>query len=159
MTGSIACYLVTVVATRVLVLLALAACSRAGDQNESKTWQDQPPPKQVEVPAGLSIAVEVDGAGKPAITTDTLKAAKPDFVDEERRAWLIPTLILDAAPPGTIVEASSPSGVSIKITHPTADGLEPVLFLDRRGQIVVEALDPKEPFPKYHGKGGRLHRA
>src|SRR3989442_144838 len=66
MTGSIACYLVMVAATGtpsgdrsrsgLLVLLALAACSRAGDQSESKTWQDQPPPKQVEAPAGLSIA-------------------------------------------------------------------------------------------------------
>jgi len=47
----------------------------------------------------------------------------------------------------------------VKFGRPTAEGLEPVLFLTRRGEVIVSALDPKQPFPRYHGQGGRLHRA
>jgi len=142
-----------------LVPLALAAgCSKASESGEAKKLQSAPPPRDVEVPAGLSIAVDVDGAAKPPITADTLKTVKPDFIDEERRVWLISTLVADATP-GSIIEATAPSGVSMKIAHPTSDGLEPVLFLTRRGELIVSAIDPKEPFPKYHGQGGRLHRA
>jgi hypothetical protein len=144
---------------RWLVAIALVACSKASDESEAKKWQSPPPPHDVEVPAGLSIAVEVDGVAKPAITADTLKALTPDFADAERKAWLIPTLVADASPPGTQVEATAPSGVSLRLTHPTTDGLEPVLFLTRRGEVIVSAIDPKDPFPKYHGQGGRLHRA
>ena len=144
-------------ASQLLLACVLVACSRASE--ESKQLQDQPPPKEVTVPAGLSIAVEIDGATGPAITTDTLKAVKPDFSDVDRRAWLIPTLITDASPVGTVIEATTPSGVSVKFAHPTTDGLEPVLFLTRRGEVIVGAIDPKDPFPRYHGQGGRLHRA
>ena len=146
--------------TRLVIAVAmLAGCSRASEESEAKKWQSQPPPREVTVPAGLSIAVDVDGGAKPPITADTLRAIKPDFADDERKAWLIPTLIADAAVPGSVVEATAPSGVSIKLAHPTTDGLEPVLFLTRRGDVIVSAIDPKDPFPRYHGQGGRLHRA
>jgi hypothetical protein len=143
----------------VLVACAVVACSRARDESNTKQLQDQPPPKEVTVPPGLSITVDVDGAAKAPITTDTLKAAKPDFTDIDRRAWLIPTLVPDASPVGSVIEAFTPSGVSVKFLHPTSDGFEPVLFLTRRGEVIVSAIDPKDPFPPFHGKGGRLHRA
>ena len=88
----------------------------------------------------------------------TLRGVRPDYADEERKAWKIPSLVGEAAPPG-IVEASSPAGVSVRFLHPTPDGLEPVLFLTRRGEVIMAALDPKDPFPRYHGQGGRLRRA
>jgi hypothetical protein len=34
-----------------------------------------------------------------------------------------------------------------------------VLFLTRRGEVIASAVDPKNSFPDYHGRGGRLHRA
>src|SRR5688572_30400047 len=142
----------------VLIALLLCGCSRASDEGGAKQWQEAPPPKEVTVPAGLSIAVEVNGADKPPITTERLKATKPDFSDDEHRAWKVPTLIGESAPAGSVIEAASPTGVSVKFAHPTADGLEPVLFLTRRGEVIVAALDPKEPFPKYHGQGSRLRR-
>ena len=144
--------------TRLLVIaLALAACSKASPEGDKKQWQESPPPKEVTVPAGLSIAVEVDGAAAAAITSAVLGASKPDFVDEDHKAWRIPTLV-PAAAPGATIEASSPSGVAVKFALPTPDGLEPVLFLTRRGEVIVAALDPKQPFPKYHGQGSRLRR-
>jgi hypothetical protein len=145
-----------------LVALAVAGwspgCSKATDEAPAKKWQAQPPFKEMAPPADLAIAVVVDGADRPAITAITLDQ-KPDFEDSERKAWLIAHLVPEAAPPGTVIEASSPTGVSLKLAHPTPEGLEPVLFLTRRGEIVVSTVDPKEPFPAYHGKGGRLHRA
>ena len=41
-----------------------------------------------------------------AITSDMLTKTKPDFVDDERRAWRIQTLVPEATQ-GTVVEASS----------------------------------------------------
>lgn len=150
---------------RLLVLLAIvaasvaSACSKtASHEGETKQWAESPPPKDVAIPGALQIAVVVDGAAKPPITAQTLQATKPDFADDERKAWRIPTLVAEAGPAGT-VEASSPAGVSVKFAHPTPDGLEPVLFLTRRGDVIVAAVDPKDPFPRYHGQGGRLHRA
>jgi len=141
-----------------VVALMIVGCSRASEEGEAKKWQEAPPPKEVVVPAGLSITVAVDGADKPPITSDVLKATKPDFVDADHRAWKVPTLVAEAAPVGTVVEAAAPNGVVVKFAHPTAEGLEPVLFLTRRGEVIVAALDPKDPFPKYHGQGSRLKR-
>jgi hypothetical protein len=140
-----------------VALLALCACSKASD--EAKKLQASPPFKEMAPPADLSIAVDVDGAPRPPITAAALDGKKPDFEDAEHKAWLISSLVTDAAPAGTTVEATSPSGVSIKLAHPTPEGLEPALFLTRRGELVASAIDPKDPFPNFHGRGGRLHRA
>ena len=142
---------------RVVLLLLLAACSKPGNESEAKQWADHPPAKDVPIPDKLEIAVTVDGAKQPAITAVGLRAAKPDFADEERKAWRIPTLVPAAAAPG-VVEAFTPTGISVSFPHPTPDGLEPVLFLTRRGEVIVAALNPKDPVPGHHGQGGRLHR-
>lgn len=141
----------------VVVLFGLAACSKASD--EAKRMQSAAPPRDVEPPADLAIAVTVDGSAAAPIVGETLRTIKPDFADAERRAWLIPTLVAAAAPTGTSIEASSPTGLTVTLTHPMAEGLEPVLFLTRRGEVIVSAIDPHDPFPEYHGRGGRLHRA
>ncbi|MDX2092745.1 MAG: hypothetical protein SFX73_33070 [Kofleriaceae bacterium] len=142
-----------------LAVLATTACSRASDESQAKQWAQPSPPNDMPPPADLSIAITVDGALRGAITADTLRAAKPDFTDAERSAWLIPTLIPDAAAKGSTVEAVSPAGVSVKFERPSSAGLEPVLFLTRRGEVIVSAIDPRDPFPRYHGQGGRLRRA
>ncbi len=144
-----------------LIALSIAVlgvgCSRASNEGEAKQWQEQPPPKDVNVPAGLSIGVTIGGAEHAPITSEMLTKTKPDFVDDERRAWRIQTIVPEATG-GSTVEASSATGVSVKFAQPTPEGLEPVLYLTRRGEVVVAAVDPKEPFPRYHGQGARLHR-
>jgi hypothetical protein len=142
-----------------MVLLLALGCSRASTEGEAKQWATPPPAKDIPIPASLHIAVTVDGGAKPAITSESLGLAKPDFADDEHKAWLIPTLVPEARPAGSSIEAVSGAGVSVKFAHPTAEGLEPVLFLTRRGDVIVAALDPKDPFPRYHGQGGRLRRA
>jgi hypothetical protein len=143
----------------VTLLLIGGACSRASDEGEAKQWHTPPPSRDPSPPVDLRIEVKIDGIAKDPITSAKLQSAKPDFSDEDRNAWLIQTLIPDAGQPGSSVEAVSPAGVSVKFARPTADGFEPVLFLTRRGEVIVSALDPKDPFPRYHGQGGRLHRA
>jgi hypothetical protein len=134
-------------------------CSRAGSEGEAKQWATPPPAKDIPIPASLAIAITVDGGARPAITGTSLGGTKPDFADEDHKAWLIATLVPEAGPAGSAVEAVSGTGVSVKFARPTAEGLEPVLFLTRRGDVIVSALDPREPFPRYHGQGGRLRRA
>ena len=142
---------------RALLLLALAAaCSKAS--KEADRLQREAPGSDSHVPADVSITVVVNGAEHAPITSATLAATKPDFVDPERRAWRIATLVPEATA-GSEVEAAGPTGVAVKFADPTPDGLEPVLFLTRRGDVMVAAVDPKDPFPKFHGQGGRLHRA
>ena len=143
---------------RWLLLLALAAaCSKASKESD-RLQREAPGSNDSHVPADVSIAVAVDGADKAPITTATLASTKPDFVDPERRAWRVATLVPEAVT-GTVVEAAGPTGVAVKFAQPTPAGLEPVLYLPRRGDLVVAAVDPKDPFPKYHGQGGRMHRA
>jgi hypothetical protein len=38
------------------------------------------------------------------------------------------------------------------------DDFQPVLQVSRRGEVVATMVDPKAPFPEYHGRGGRLGR-
>jgi 3',5'-cyclic AMP phosphodiesterase CpdA len=134
-------------------------CSRASPEGEARQWATPPPGKDIAIPASLHIALAVDGAARPAITSASLGAAQPDFADDEHKAWLISTLAPEARSVRSSIEAVSGTGVSVKFARPTADGLEPVLFLTRRGDVIVSALDPKDPFPRYHGQGGRLRRA
>jgi hypothetical protein len=145
------------------MLCLVLGCSRASQEGEAKQWATPPPARDIPIPANLSIAITVDGNARPSITGQYLRGAKPDFADEEHKAWLIPTLVPEAGPAGgsaqSSIEAVSGAGVSVKFARPTADGREPVLFLTRRGDVIVSALDPKDPFPRFHGQGGRLRRA
>ncbi len=139
--------------------LAAGACSRPSEESGAKKWPAAPPPPDNPPPSELAILVQVDGGAHASITAATLATAKPDFRAKDRQAWLIPTLIPEAAAAGVVVEAVSPTGVSVKFERPRTGGIEPVLFLTRRGEVMVSAIDPKDPFPDYHGQGGRLHRS
>jgi hypothetical protein len=141
-----------------VVASMVVACSKPSDESAAKRWQEPPPPPDIVVPEGVSIAVEVDGSAAPPITSAALNATKPDFADVEHRAWLVKSLVPAASGPGTTIEASSRNGISVKLTQPTDDGLEPAVYLTRRSEVIVAAIDPKQPFPPYHGQGGRLHR-
>lgn len=142
-----------------LVMVLIAACSRASDESKANRAPKAPPPPTVTVPEDLRIDVSVDGAVTDPITAARLEAVEPDFQDDERRAWRLTTLIpaLDAA--GAVVEARGPSGISIRVARPpNRDEPQPVLYLTRRGDVVVQVLDPVKPFPEYHGQGGQLRR-
>jgi hypothetical protein len=142
-----------------LAAVAIAACAKASDEQKTKRSPALPPPAAVDIPATLSIAVTVDGSPAPAITADRLRAEAPDFTSPEHRAWKLTRLVAAFDQPGVAIEARGPAGVSIRLDRPAdAAAMQPVLFLTRRGDVVVALVDPEDPFPNYHGQGGRLRR-
>ena len=117
-----------------------------------------PPPPAIELPAELSIPVEVDGAPAAPITDESLTGLKPDFADEERRAWRLSRILADYRE-GAVVEAMGREGVSITMPRPASlEEPQPVLFFTRRGDVVATLVKPEDPFPRFHGQGGRLRR-
>ncbi len=144
----------------VLALLLVLACSKAGEEQQGTKRAPIPPPPQqlIEVPASLSIPVEVDGAESEPVTQATLTRQAPDFADDERRAWRL-SRILPAYVAGASVEAVGRDGVSMSMPRPaTLEEPQPVLFVTRRGDVVATLLNPDDPFPDFHGQGGRLRR-
>jgi hypothetical protein len=144
----------------VAVVVAFAACSKAGDeQASSKRSPIPPPPPDMAVPAELSIPVVVDGQPAAPVTAAQLTEVKPDFVDQDRRAWRLTNLIGAFDQAGATLEAVGREGVAVSVTRPPTPGdLQPVLFLTRRGDVVVTVVSPEQPFPEFHGQGGRLRR-
>lgn len=144
----------------VLAAVVLAgACSRAEEESRGKRAPVAPPPAEVAVPAALEIPVTVDGVARPPIDAAALTARKPDFADDERRAWKLVALIPELDREGASVEARGTQGAHVRMDRPPgAAGPQPVLFLTRRGEVVATLVDPAQPFPEYHGQGGRLQR-
>ncbi len=139
-------------------LLLLAACSKAGEEESGKRAPIAPPPQVIEIPQGLSIPVEVDGVAAAPITRATLDGVKPDFADSERRAWRL-TRIVPGFTGEAVLEAVGRDGVAVSMQRPLgADDPQPVLFFTRRGEVVATQVRPEDPFPQFHGQGGRLRR-
>jgi hypothetical protein len=143
----------------VLCALVLLGCSRADEEQASaRRSPASPPPPAAELPADIAIPVTVDGAEAPPVTTAMLGRLPPDFADEERRAWRLERLV-PGFKGGASIDAVSREGVAITMKVPGApDALQPVLFITRRGDRVATLVDPAEPFPEFHGQGGRLRR-
>src|SRR5690349_20943462 len=139
--------------------VALVACAKASDEQKGKRTPLTPPKAEVAIPPDLSIPLTIDGVPAAPVTADRLKATKADFIEPERQAWKLTTLVPELDRPGAVVEAHGPSGISMRLERPAAPtSLVPILFLTRRGDVVVSVVDPADPFPDYHGQGGMLRR-
>lgn len=147
-------------AAPLLVAVTMAvACSDAGDASFAKRSPVPPPPRSVEVPMDLAIPVDIDDRAGTPVTRERLLSLRPDFMDSDRRVWLLTQVLGDAFTPGSVVEAVGEGSVAIAMSHPSAaEEPQPVLFLTRRGDVVVTVVLPENPFPDYHGQGGRLRR-
>lgn len=143
-------------------------CSKASDEADTKqTPEPPPPPGPPRVPDSWQLEVQLDGEPAPPLTAAVVNSTKPDFADSERRGWRIETLLPRAAN-ATLVIADGPTGVSVLYEVPGSSSagaaavppstLRPALVLTRRGELSAAALDPENPFPRYHGKGGQLRR-
>lgn len=117
-----------------------------------------PPAASAEVKSALRIEVEIDGIAAAPIDAAKLNATKPDYQTEEHRAWQIATLLGPAAErENAMIAATDDKGVTVKMPR-RAGAAVPVLAVNRRGDVMLEMLSPDEPFPGYHGRGGRLNR-
>jgi hypothetical protein len=142
-----------------LALLA-TACTKASESQEAKRTPKPPPVASAEPVTPVHIDVEIDGKPAPAIDAARLAAVKPDFEDEDRRAWKIVTLLGPAADrDGVSIAVTGEKGLALVAKPPRAatDPI-PVLTTNRRGDPHFALVPANEPFPAYHGRGGRLAR-
>ena len=115
------------------------------------------------VPDDLSIAVEVDGREEPPLDAARLRATKPDFAAPDGQpAWRLATLLGPPfSRPRTVIEIETePGRVRTRFVDPAAqeDGRELALTVNRKGEAVVALVDPGDPFPAFHGRGGNRGR-
>lgn len=135
---------------------AVSGCSKARDEAGSKRSPAPPPPPESRISADLEIPVLVAGKESDPVTAETLEARPPDFAEGERRAWRLDAILGDRLGRGDVVEAVGDGGVGVSLVAGAARVA--VLFLTRRGQVAAAVVDPGDPFPDYHGQGGRLRR-
>lgn len=143
---------------RALVLVAMIAACR-GDtppNEERKIPHLQPGP--FEIPADLRIEVVVDGAVARDIDAARLRATAADFADKDRHAWRLDTLLAsELAGRRAKVTGAGGTGAGVVVELPGKERV-PVLLLNRRGHALLTLVDPANPFPRFHGEGGRLAR-
>ncbi len=144
-----------------VLAIALVACGNSEPANEGKRMPQPPPVKTSELPANLTIAVTVDGTERPPITRDTLATVAPDWADNQRKAWRIAHLVGAPETPDTLFAITGQTNhVTVEFPAVSKENtLVPALLLSQRGQLVAEFVDPKDPFPRFHGEGGRLGRS
>jgi len=121
-----------------------------------------PPSANREIPADVNIAVTVDGEAKPPITSAVLTATPPDWTDkDQRKAWRIAKLVgVEEAPDRAFAITGTTNNITVDFpAKSAANALVPALALSLRGTMVVEFVDPADPFPRFHGEGGRLGRS
>jgi len=137
------------------VLLILLYACKGDAPNEERRLPHLHPPPSVSVPDAIRIEVEIDGRPAAPIDATRLRATPPDFADDERSAWRLDRLLPVTGDARFAVEGGA--GVTVVIDPAQIDRV-PALLLNRRGELLVVALDPKDPFPAFHGAGGRLGR-
>ena len=148
------------IAVAPLLAVGSGGCQKASDATQAKRMPQPPPARELSVPGALRIEVVVGGQPAPAIDAARLRATPPDFVDAERRAWKLSTLVGAAvATPGTEFVVSGAPAAGLVLAQPAgATDPQPALMLNRRGDVVATLLTPNAPFPSFHGAGGRLGR-
>ena len=147
--------------TSALVLLFAIACGKSEPANEGKRMP-APPPSKREIPADLKITVTVDGEERPPITSATLSATPPDWTDkDERKAWRVSRLVgVEETTDRSFAVTGTTNNITVEFpAKSTANALVLALALSQRGTMVVELVDPADPFPRFHGEGGRLGRS
>lgn len=149
------------IAIVLLVAAATLGCQKASESTESKRLPKPPPPPASTADiASFTIDVEIDGAQAPALTAAKLDATPPDYRDDEHRAWRLSTLLGPTTErDGAVIAVTGQKDITIVMKTPRAkaDAL-PVLSLNRRGEVLIGVVPPDQPFPAYHGQGGRLAR-
>lgn len=143
--------------TRTFVLIVLLAACRGDTPNEErKVPHLQPGP--FEIPADLRIEVMVDGVGAREIDAARLRALPADFADQDRHAWRLDNLLAgELGGRRAKVTGFGGTGAGVVVEFPGTDRV-PVLLLNRRGHALLTLVDPANPFPRFHGEGGRLAR-
>jgi len=145
--------------TELLALLLAFGCSKTEPNEGKRVPQAPPPPGGASASPSLSITVAVDGQPRAPITSATLMSIAPDWSDAQRKAWRIARLVNVEPSMRVTFAVTGARDVTIEMPAESSEHkLVPVLLLSQRGLVVAEFVDPAEPFPAFHGEGGRLGR-
>lgn len=143
-----------------VLVLALGAGACEQHANEGRRMPKAPPPPSAPVDKALSIAVTIDGVPAPPVDAERLERTPATYADEGKRAWRIDTLFgAKGARTGVSYTVTGDGGVAIVLRPPRslAEAV-PVIAANLRGEVIVAMVSPGQPFPAYHGQGGRLGR-
>lgn len=139
------------------ICVILAHACTGDPPNTERVLPQLHPPPTVDIPMDLRIDVFVNGKLTTAIETGLLGKTKPDFNDENKVAWRLDRLILLPTTESVEWEITTHNEVVVRLRQ--TSNKTPVLLLNRRGEPIVQLVDPTHPFPDYHGAGGRLKRS
>jgi hypothetical protein len=144
---------------RALLLLCLMACGKS-EPNEERRMPKLAPPPQAKIAPDFRIPVEIDGAESQAIDGARLEATPPSYEDKGKRAWRLDALLGPAAArEKAVIAVTGEKDMTIVMRPPHGgEGEVPVLMANLRGDVVAAMVEPSDPFPAYHGQGGRLQR-
>jgi hypothetical protein len=139
-------------ASTLVVLLALGLLTACGGKS--------PPTPPAGVPP-LALSV-VDETGN--VRTLTIeRALVPDFSEDEHRAWRVARLFegeLGDGPARLEVDLEVDGKRSSGLVDPYRDTDELIWVVrwNRSAQVVLDNVDPEDPFPTRHGRGGNRGR-
>jgi hypothetical protein len=109
--------------------------------------------------ANLKIHVEIDGQPLPTINAARLSGT-PDLEDEHRQAWKLARIVPElAGARQLVVEHSDRQRVVLPLDGDDRAAANIALVLNRKGEVVLAELNPADPFPAFHGRGGNRGRA
>lgn len=148
--------------TRLALLAGMFIISgcRSEKLNEARQMPRLGPQPTVQLPAMLTVYVELDGVPLDPITHDGLAVIAPFYEKDGRRIWRLSQLVAATGDwSGRTVEAIDDKGVSIAIPFGIRPGdPEPMFVLNRRGDVLIALVDPADPSPDYHREGRRVER-
>ena len=127
---------------------ACRAC--AGSTNDSPGMMTQ----------GLAVPVDRDGKRLTAIDQVLLDHTKPDYVDGDKRAWRLASLV-GGSIEGGIVEVEDAEGMREVLARASdlGAGRELVVTVNRAGALRLSLTSGDDIFAPFHGRGGNRGRA
>jgi hypothetical protein len=136
------------------LLAALVGCRSCKESTGSGT--------AAPMSVALRVPVERDGRELVVIDRSLLDGTKPDYVEEDRKAWRLRTLVGPGGMgPEALIEVEDAQGVRVVVAQPSdlTEGREPVVTVNRAGELRMALVRPDEDvFASFHGRGGNRGR-
>jgi hypothetical protein len=138
-----------------LLIVPLAACRSCACQGE--------PAGATRLANEMRIPVEIDGTPALVIDRELLDRVTPDFVEADRKAWRLQTLLgPKRLGPQATIEVDDSQGARVVLARPEdlSAGREPLLTVNREGDLrmALGRTDDEEVFAAFHGRGGNRAR-
>lgn len=109
----------------------------------------------------VKLEVALAGAPERATPVPVAEDFAPSFTDGRQRAWTLDTLFARVRGGSQAsLQVHQADGTRTELPHPfrEVDGEVWALRANRRGEVQVLLLDPRDPFPAHHGRGGSRGR-